>query len=352
MKVSIFTLNAESLEVAEKIANCSRYRSKIFQGKEGYGSLGELVASIYEDYDGLVFIMATGIVVRIIAPLLKNKALDPAILVIDPQGTFVISLLAGHLGGANRLTKEIAKILKAQPVITTATDVLGKKSLEDWAQYHGLGIKNIQGLVKINGALVKDENITIYSELNPQYFADYPLGEKERIQFLPLKELEKGKNKNRPQTCVGISRAGGLEDKVDLELIIRNLVVGIGCRRDTPQEKLQEFLEEVFLEAGLSLANIKKFVSIDIKKEEKGLIGLVRSLRLPIEFFTPKQLASVFLEHPDLNYSKFVQKTIGVGGVCEPAALLGSKQGTLIVKKKAREGMTIAIAEEKLPLWG
>ena len=115
MKIAIFTLNAESSEVAEKIANCSRYQSKIFQGKEGYGSLGELVASVYEDYDGLVFIMATGIVVRIIAPLLKNKALDPAILVIDPRGTFVISLWS-HLGGANRLTRR-CKNFKAQPVI-------------------------------------------------------------------------------------------------------------------------------------------------------------------------------------------------------------------------------------------
>ena len=150
------------------------------------------------------------------------------------------------------------------------------KIFEDWAQYHGLGIKNIQGLVKINGALVKDEKITIYSELKTQYFADYPLGEEERIQFFPLEELKREQVKNCPQIRIGISRAGGLEDKVDLELIIRNLVVGIGCRRDTPQEKLQEFLEEVFLEAGLSLANIKKFVSIDIRKE-KGLIDLAKT---------------------------------------------------------------------------
>lgn len=351
MNIAIFTLNAESLEVADKITASSRYQSKIFQGKEGYGSLGELVASVYEDYDGLIFIMATGIVVRTIAPLLKNKALDPAIIVIDPLGQFVISLLAGHLGGANKLTKDIANIIEAQPVITTATDVLGKKSIEDWSEHFGLGIKNIQGLVKINGALVKDEKITIYSELRPQYFADYPLGEKNQIEFLPLEDLEKEQVKNRPHASLGISRAGNLGAMVDLELIIRNLVVGIGCRQDTPEEKLRGFLHEVFLKEGLSLANIKKFVSIDIKKEEKGLLALTRSLRLPIEFFSQRELAPVFLEHPDLNFSKFVQKTVGVGGVCEPAALLGSKQGTLIVRKKAREGMTLALVEEKLPLW-
>jgi len=353
LKLALFTLNDQSLKIAEKIARDQKYKTRIFQGKEEYSSFSQLVASVYKDYEGLVFIMATGIVVRTIAPLLQNKAEDPAVLVIDPQGEFVISLLSGHLGGANKLAKEISHILKAQPVITTATDVLGKKSVEEWAQHFNLKIVNLEGLVKVNGALVRGEKINVFTEIDPEYFREYPLTDSDKIQFYPVAFL------NREVVpggvCLSISKDNrrDLLNKADLQLVAGNLVVGIGCRQGTSREKLKEFLTDVFSEAGLSLANVRKLVSIDVKREEKGLIALAKELGVSLEFFTAEELKECLKEnkHLGFSYSKFVEKTVGVGAVCEPAALKGSRQGRLLIGKRSREGMTLAVVEEKLPWW-
>ncbi|NLW23646.1 MAG: cobalt-precorrin 5A hydrolase [Clostridia bacterium] len=353
MKLALFTLNDQSLKIAEKIARDQKYKTRIFQGKEEYSSFSQLVASVYKDYEGLVFIMATGIVVRTIAPLLQNKAEDPAVLVIDPQGEFVISLLSGHLGGANKLAKEISHILKAQPVITTATDVLGKKSVEEWAQHFNLKIVNLEGLVKVNGALVRGEKINVFTEIDPEYFREYPLTDSDKIQFYPLgflnREVVPG------GVCLSISKDNqrSFLKKVDLQLVVGNLVVGIGCRQGVSREKIKAFLKDVFSEAGLNLANLRKLVSIDIKREEKGLIALAKELGVSLEFFTAEELKECLKEnkHLGFSYSKFVEKTVGVGAVCEPAALKGSRQGRLLIGKRSREGMTLAVVEEKLPWW-
>lgn len=351
MKIALLTLNKNGYAIAAKINAELGNNCTIFQGKQNYFSWGQLVEDIYGEYDALVFIMATGIVVRSIAPLLTDKANDPAILVLDPAGRFVISLLSGHLGGANKLAGKIAEILDAQAVITTATDVLGKRSIEDWAEYYDLGIDDIRGLVKINSALLKEEQLILYTALEPSYFEQYPLAEKNLLNFKPISDLQEKEGLDSSAISLAISFGGGWSKKVTLELIIRDLVIGIGCQKGTSEEKLIDFLEDCLQQEGLKIANIKKFVSIDLKKGEKGLLGLARHLKRPLEFFTSDQLARILEANLDLNYSKFVNKTVGVGGVCEPAAILGSKRGELIMRKTCRAGMTMAIVKEKLPLW-
>lgn len=343
MQLAVFSLNQEGDELARKLQHRLNHHSWV--GKEETGSLKERVARLWEEADGLIFIMASGIVVRLIAPLIRHKAVDPAVLVIDARGQFVISLLGGHLGGANELAREVAQALGATPVITTATDVLGKISVEEWAGNLGLRVVNPEGLVKINGALVRDEPVFVYSELPLELFRGHDLNPGKTV-FRPLEELP---GSSPGQATIAITKHCLGVHNVDLELVVPSLVVGIGCRRGTATETVRELLQQVFARQGWPLAAIEMLVSVEQKRDEEGLLKLARELQVPIYFYQPQELNQVLEAMPQLPKSLFVEEKIGVGAVCEPAAILGSRMGKLLVQKQSYQGVTVAVAQAKSP---
>ena len=291
----------------------------------GFKSLKVKVAELFNQYKGHIFIMATGIVVRMIAPLIKDKTVDPAVVVLDDKGSHCISLLSGHIGGANELARQVAQIVEAVPVITTATDINDVPSIDLIAKELDLAIEN-PGIIKsVNMALLERETIEVFD----------PYG----ILKDSLKGEALGGGKNQPMIYVG-DETKELPPAC-LVLRPRTLVAGIGCNRGTGKEEIKHFLYDVFRKHKLSAKSLYRLATIDIKKDEVGLIELAEELGLPIMFFSSEELNRIKgLQSP----SKLVEKHTGVESVCEAAALLAAGINRLVVPKQVAKNVTVAVA--------
>lgn len=273
--------------------------------------------------DAIVFVGSTGMAVRAIAPWVRDKKQDPAVLVLDEGGHYLISLLSGHIGGANGLTKVLAEKIGAQPIITTATDVEGKFSVDTWATEQGLHIGDL-GLCKAVSAAILEGEVPICGEY--ARFDRLPTGLVERIGG-PL-GIYVGIYDRRPY---------------DRTLILtpRVLTLGLGCRRDTPKEAIEEAVKAVLKENGLRIEAVARAASIDLKANEQGLLDYCTEHGFPVDFFTARELQKA---PGEFTPSKFVQSVTGVDNVCERAAVMYG--GKLIVHKTAHNGVTVAVAED------
>lgn len=294
----------------------------------GFDKFKSELTSVFNQFHGHIFIMATGIVIRLIASLIKKKTTDPGVIVMDEKGRHVISLLSGHIGGANRLACEIAKIVNGDPVITTATDINHLTGIDSFAHEAGLFIENPAAIKKVNMAIVEDKEINVHDPYN--ILSDC---------FNNITSWDKHGGR-----LPGIY----ISDEVipmpqDEALILRPciLVVGIGCRRGIEKDALMDFLFKVFKTAGLSLNSIQKFATIDLKQDEEGLLSLARGLKKPIVFYSPDELSSV---HGVKTPSEIVKHYTGVKSVCEAAALFAANTTQMIVEKQVTKDITIAIA--------
>jgi len=302
-------------------------------------TLDEWTKTKFNRNDGLVFVGATGIAVRAIAPYIKDKKTDPAVVTIDDCGRYVISLLSGHTGGANELTRVIAGIIGAVPVITTSTDSNGKTSIDVWAQQRGLQWPDREQAKRISAALLEGQPVGFYS--------DYPLADPVPEDFVKgeLCRYQVWITANKkPESRHMISWFSDQDTEI-LRLIPESLSVGIGCRRGMAASVLKERLEAVFEEYNLDLHAIKQISSITLKKDERGLIELADRLHVPFQVYEAAELLHV----PGVfTASDFVQSVTGVDNVCERAALAGAgKEGSLLVRKQAADGVTIAVAIQR-----
>ncbi len=302
----------------------------------------DFVGRIFAQYDGLCFVMAAGIVVRHLAPYLQNKKYDPAVVVIDDLGQNVISLLSGHLGGANQLTRQLAEILDAHPVITTATDLHQVPAFDLLAKEAGMKIERLENLKYISLGLIDGQKIGCFTDLSFPW-PMHPLVEVagDLDDFAALNPLH-----NRWHGLVLITHRRLPEDKLQEwaipGLILRpvNLVVGMGLRRGKRTEELQRALELGCELAGVSLLSVAKIVTIDRKADEQGLQELCLKLGLPLQIVSTAEVREI---EDRFAFSKFVKATIGVGGVAEPSAYLGAPQGRWILRKEKLDGVTVAI---------
>ena len=310
---------------------CVAYGKDPFAGEAGILpleiSLAAWTAEAFPGSDALVFVGACGIAVRAIAPHLRDKTVDPAVVVVDETGKYAISLLSGHLGGANDIAAEIAELIGAEPVITTATDLNGKFAVDDWAKRSGLEIGDMKLAKEISAAVLSGETVGVFS--------DFPIeGE--------LPDELKYASEGRIGFRISIRDGGGPFEKT-LRLIPKTVSVGIGCRKEIPFGAVEELFEKVLKEQDISVKAVERICSIDIKKGEAALKQLAEKLGVPLLVFSAEELenaAGVFTP------SEFVNRITGVDNVCERAAALGSR-GELIVKKQALNGVTIAIAARK-----
>lgn len=306
-----------------------------------FTSLSHALTKAFNQYDGHVFIMSTGIVVRMIAPLIKHKTVDPAVVVIDDRGRHVISLLSGHIGGANALTLRIAERIGADPVITTATDVNDVPAIDVLARAAHLKIENPEAIKIVNMAFLTHRTIWFHDPYD-RLFSSLPQSGPWRKTDLTGKTGDEGqRRRNNDDVHVFID-----DIAVDLPprtLILRppTLVAGMGCNRNTPKEEMMELLQSVLKDFGLAAGSLAKIASISIKSDEPGLLELAQELGLTPVFFDREELKQVEeIQTP----SMVVEKHIGVKSVCEAAAILATNRGKLIVPKHSTPNVTVAIA--------
>jgi cobalt-precorrin 5A hydrolase len=292
-----------------------------------FQSLSAAFRERFRSYRGHVCVMATGIVVRMLAGVLVHKAEDPAVVVVDDAGTFAISLLSGHLGGANELARRVAAAVGAQPVITTATDVNGLPAVDTLARALGLAVENPEAIKHVNMALLAGESIAVH---DPGGFLSGRLP-----RAVPM-----GAGDARARVWV--------EDRI-LEppapaLVLRppSLIAGMGCNRNTAPDELRELLLTALRDAGLARASLARLASIDLKADEPGLTALARDFELPVDYFRREDIERVQDEVP--SPSARVHRHIGVKSVCEAAAILASRGGTLVVPKRKSRNATVAVA--------
>lgn len=288
------------------------------------GNLKETVKRHFTD-DAVIFIGAVGIAVRSIAPYIKDKFCDPAVLVIDELGRYVIPLLSGHVGGANELANYIGEALSAAPIITTATDINGTFAVDIFAKKNNLLISSRKLAKDVSAALLDNNCIDIDSD----------------IKSIDVKELKKKLNPKNKACDIKVRITDRIYDDTVLTLIPKNLYVGVGCKKNTDADKMWDFVNDIFRLEGLDIRAVKSIGSIDIKRDEYAIKNLANRLNVPFLTFTKDELNSV---SGDFFESEFVRKTVGVGNVCERAVCI--QCNNLIVKKTAREGMTVAIGRE------
>ncbi len=321
MKIGIIAITSGGKTLAAKLA--ALLENATILEKEPGGKSGETIAANWHHYDGFICIMAAGIVVRTIAPLLRDKLSDPCVIVLDEKGRHAISLLSGHLGGGNSLAEKVAGLTGGTPVITTASDTLELVALDLWANEQQLVVPSRETLTKLSTLLVNRGYLCLYADVQ---VASLPTGlhlvdDARQADFIVsnLSEVKHNCPIFRP----------------------RNLVVGIGCNRGTPVNEFEEAVQELFNELQVSRSCIRNLASIDKKNDETGLLQFAESNGWQIDFFD----SSTINKLPDLEISFAALKAVGAIGVAEPSALLSAQSNHLLSRKRKWKNVTMAVAQ-------
>lgn len=349
MKLSVisFTDNGETLARRVRTVCGAQMETVLFTKKKGapeadspfesvQDSLQDWAKGRMEEKDALLFIGACGIAVRAIAPHVTDKLTDSPVLVTDELGRHVIPILSGHVGGANELALFLAETLGADPVITTATDLNGKFAPDLFAKKNFLTIRNRDGIAKVAAKALRNETVTVAVEAGHFAEQEQKAALLQNVRLIPYPCKEPAdvvvSAKKPPESCL-------------LHLIPQEYVIGAGCRKGKEPKELEQFLQEVFYQAGIQTEQVFCLASVDLKKEEAALIQWGRAHRKRFETFCAEDLRKA---EGAFTGSAFVEKTTGVDNVCERAAILAAgKGGELVFKKTARDGMTAAVAKRE-----
>jgi len=320
MKLACIAFTAEGMGIAEKLKQRRIEETDIFNKHSYKGRLGE----IFESYEGIVFVSSTGIAVRLCAPYLIHKTKDPAIVVIDDLGRYCISLVSGHLGGANKLTYELSEVLQCQAVVTTATEGRDIEAVDMFAKRNGLFIESMEDAKRITAMMLEGKKLKLETE-----------------QDLELRY---------PNICQedydGVIFVTSCAEIVcplpHVVLRPKNINVGVGCRKGKSKAEIIKAIETVFHHHNLSLKSIKSIATVDVKKDEDGILEACEELGCSLIICSREEIGRV---QEQFAASEFVKSSIGVSSVCEPCAYLAG--GKIIVSKTAMEGITIAAAKER-----
>lgn len=326
-------------------------------------SLQEWTGNQFETRDGLIFIGAAGIAVRAIAPWVKDKRTDPAVVVIDDSGRFSISLLSGHLGGANGLAEETAKLTGGIPVITTATDIHGRFAVDNFAKEQGLWISDMKTAKAVSADVLAGEPVGFFSDFPAAGSVPEGFTQKEsckRNVWITVKRYPEDhdflfQRKNRPVKQKMLHEdAHSAPDSFPklflpeggevLRLVPRIVILGIGCKRGTEKERIEAAVEEALSRWNIEPESAAAVATIDIKKEEAGLLSYVREHGLSFQTYPAERLLQA---EGEFSPSSFVKEITGVDNVCERAAVSLAEDlggGKLMMRKQAGGGVTVAAA--------
>lgn len=335
MKIAIasFTRNGcvwnQKLCAALKKHSCEGYALEKYGKEAGIPAIAPSLPAwterMFQEMDAILFIGACGIAVRSIAPYVKSKKTDPAVLCMDEQGKFVISLLSGHIGGANELTEEVAVVTGAVPVITTATDVNHKFAVDVFAVKNHCEICEME-LAKEAAALLVDGKTV-------GFCSRFPVDGTKPEELIPEEAAKPSMG-----ICITTSEEDSPYERT-LHLIPKVITVGIGCKKNTPAGRIEEKVLAALAAAGISPKAVRQVASIDLKAQEPGILQLVEKYGWQYRTFSAEELETA---EGEFTPSPFVKKITGIDNVCERSAVLAG--GRLIKKKKAADGVTVALA--------
>lgn len=343
-KVSVLAITKNGIKIGHSLKeifpNWEIYAPEKFSNEEmkikWYSEpTSKKIVELFQKNNALICIFSLGAVIRLISPYLKDKKTDPAIIVIDDKSNFVISVLSGHIGGANQLTNEIAEKLKAISVITTAADVNNTISVDLIGKEFDWKIDDDSSVTKISADMVNEEPIGVFQETGEKkWFKEKP---KNVSLYNSLEELIKSNSKSYLIITDKI-----IDDLKKESVIYRppSLVIGIGLHWDTTKETIKEGIEDCMKKFNLSPKSIAKLVSIKKPQDVQGLIDLGIEMNIPVEYVNREDLAEINAPNP----SETVKKFEGTASVSEAAAIKISKGKLIVEKQKFPPNLTIAIA--------
>ena len=313
----------------------------VIPGDEG---LDKYVGEAFTSSDALIFICAVGIAVRMIAPYLKHKSKDPAVLVTDEEMRYCIPILSGHLGGANRLACELSEMLKLTPVITTASDLTGLTAVDMFAKMHGLAITDYDKAKDHTAALLAGGTLYVANDTEDAVdLIEMPEG------YVKLTEDEAGSHcgydktekRDAPVRVIRIAYRDMTNDGNENELLLipRCIKLGVGCRRGTSCDKIRDAVGKCLKGHGIYKEAVQGIYSIDLKKDEQGLKEYAAELNVPFMTYSADELKSI---EGDFTGSEFVDEVTGVDNVCERSAMMTGSR--LLVHKEVYDGVTVAVS--------
>lgn len=320
-------------------------------------TLKEWTGIHFKEDDIIIFTGACGIAVRSIAPFVESKCSDPAVIVIDDMGVNVISLLSGHLGRANEWTRIIAAGINANPVITTSSDIHKKIAIDLFAAQNNLYIDNMEIAKKIQAAVIEGKNIMVYCDAEIKgnipgnfYINKVPAGsvcnntDNNGIHANSIHANSIHAIVISPFTSFKKQGILNSKDNALLHLVPKVITIGTGCRKSKTYNEVNSFIREALKSADISVHAVSDIATIDIKKNETGILQLAEKNKWQLSFYSAAQLNTV----TDItSFSGFVQEVTGTGNVCERAALFPQGEKKLILKKQAGNGITVAAAIKK-----
>lgn len=344
-KEAVYALTRRGAELARAIARSRAeagetvlFLPRRLQGDFGpeaeyFDSSAQALAENFHRFTAHIVIGATGLVVRHLAPLIKSKKEDPAVVVLPQDGRFAVSLLSGHLGGANHLAEEVARLTGGQAVISTATDVEGLPALEMLARDHQLEIEDFARLPAVSRRLVEGEKVPVY---DPEgYFRPHLAPWAEHFEFLE-RMPEPGSG---PHIRVDF-RLGAENDPEALVLRPPALALGLGCHVGIDRAELEDFIRLCLEQAGLSIKSVGLLSTVEIRAEEPAFLEMSRLLNRPLIIHSREELSRVETPNPSAK----VLERIGVPSVCEAAAMLAARTDRLEIKKQKNSRATLAAA--------
>jgi cobalt-precorrin 5A hydrolase len=325
------------------------YPEKFAQGDESSrgitlfaDSVVNHVPALFSGYSGLIGIFSLGAMVRLIAPLLRDKKTDPAVVVVDDRAEHVISVLSGHLGGANDLTYRVAQALGARPVITTASDVGQTIAVDLLGRAFGWEIENFEKVTAVSAAVVNEERIHIIQEAGEVDW--WPYQKPMPSHFSVFHSVEESLNQSFDAALVITPRL--LTEEESRRLLTRGvlyrpkvIVLGVGCNRGTTAEEIESVIEDTLTSAGLSIKSVRNVATIDRKADEAGLLAVCEKYHWPLVTYTAEELNAVDIPNP----SETVFQYVGAYGVSEPAARLSSGAEDWVVEKVRSGNVTVSV---------
>lgn len=333
--LAIVCFTPQGKELAEKILEITKepFLDSFWNAEIIYRPIPfkEWIKEHFSSLDALIFIGAMGIIVRDMAACLKSKLTDPAVVVLDEKGQFVISVLSGHLGGANAMTNELARLLDAIPVVTTSSDVNGKIAIDVFAKRNNLVISSMKQAKICASKIISGDKVSFSCDTDIQ-------------GKIPL---ELSADRQDAKFHVTVTPHTQFPANDILHLLPKAFVIGVGCKKNTPAEVIEARIKEELEKKKIDLRSIKGLASIDIKSKEQGLLEFAEKKKIPIYFYSTEELSVL---KGDFTPSEFVSQITGIENVCERAAFMLAKsegmknlEECVVLPKSGKNGVTVSI---------
>ena len=293
--------------------------------------------------DAIIFVGATGIAVRAIAPFIRGKSVDPAVLVIDEAGRYVISLLSGHLGGANALARTAASLIEAEPIITTATDAESAFAVDTFAKENGFLLTDLRKAKEVSAKVLRGEKLRIYSDIPMECLVQRPA--RHEAELVSAQDIDRADIVISYRTHI-LKPAEKSSQAIVLRLIAKRVHVGLGARKGVTQAEVAAAVATCLEDAGIDPRAVVTLASIDLKKQEAGILAYSYESGVPFVTYTAEELRTV---EGAFAGSSFVQSVTGVANVCERAAAYAagrSGHAEVLVHKTIHGNVTTAVAVE------